>query len=94
MWIENIVEFKGQYYHIPDSKIGLKPIQKSYILIYIGGYSQGTFARIANYANGWICVIRNSLDQIKSYLDRIRNECYKSEILKMSILLQYYVLTL
>ncbi|MFL6459453.1 MAG: hypothetical protein ACJ71J_00650, partial [Nitrososphaeraceae archaeon] len=45
--------------------------------IYLGGYSQGTFQRIANYASGWVCVIRNSLDQVKSYIGNIRNECSK-----------------
>ena len=78
IWTDDVVEFKGQYYHIPASKIGSKPIQKSHIPIYLWGYSQGTFVRIANYADGWICVIRNSLDEIKSYIDKLRNECYKA----------------
>jgi probable F420-dependent oxidoreductase len=50
IWTEDIVEFKGEFYNIPSSKIGPKPIQKPHIPIYLGGYSQGTFARIANYA--------------------------------------------
>jgi probable F420-dependent oxidoreductase len=79
IWTEGIVEFKGQYYNIPASKIGPKPIQKPHIPIYLGGYSQGTFVRMANHANGWICVIRNSLDQVKSCIDEIKNECYKAK---------------
>jgi probable F420-dependent oxidoreductase len=79
MWTGDVVEFKGQYYNIPASKIGPKPIQKPHIPIYLGGYSQGTFVRIANYANGWICVIRNSLDELRSYIDGIRNECHKAK---------------
>jgi probable F420-dependent oxidoreductase len=79
IWTEDIVEFKGQFYNIPASKIGPKPIQKPHIPIYLGGYSQGTFVRMANYANGWICVIRDSLDQVKSNIGKIRNECYKAK---------------
>lgn len=79
IWTDEVVEFKGQYYNIPASKIGPKPTQKPHIPIYLGGYSQGTFARIANYADGWICVIRNSLDEIKSYKDKLRNECHKAK---------------
>ena len=60
---DDIVEYRGQFYDIPASKIGPKPIQKPHIPIYLGGYSQKTFARIANHANGWICTIRYSLDQ-------------------------------
>src|SRR5919199_4929548 len=79
IWTDDIVEFKGKYYNIPASKIGPKPVQKPHIPIYLGGYSQRTFVRIANYANGWICVIRNSLDRVKSYIDKLRNECYKAK---------------
>jgi alkanesulfonate monooxygenase SsuD/methylene tetrahydromethanopterin reductase-like flavin-dependent oxidoreductase (luciferase family) len=79
MWTEDVVEFKGQFYNIPASKISPKPIQNLHIPIYLGGYSQGTFARIANCANGWICVIRNSLDHVKSHIVKIRNECYKAK---------------
>ena len=79
VWTDDTVELKGEFYNIPASKIGPKPIQKPHIPIYLGGYSQGTFVRMANYANGWICVIRNSLDQVKSYIDKIRNEYYKAK---------------
>ena len=72
------MEFKGQFYDIPASKIGPKPIQKPHIPIFLGGYSQSTFVRIANYANGWICVIRHSLDEAKSNINKIRNECSKA----------------
>jgi probable F420-dependent oxidoreductase len=79
IWAEDVVEFKGQYYNIPTSKIEPKPTQKPHIPIYLGGYSQGTFVRIANHTNGWICVIRNSLDQVKSFIGKLRNECYKAK---------------
>src|SRR5215467_16048452 len=79
IWTDDIVEFKGQFYNIPASKIGPKPIQKPHIPIYLGGYSQRTFVRIANYANGWICVIRHSLDEAKSNINKLRNECRKAK---------------
>jgi probable F420-dependent oxidoreductase len=77
IWTDDVVEFKGQFYNIPASKIGPKPMQKPQIPIYLGGYSQGTFRRIAKYANGWICTIRNSLDQVRSNIGKIKEECYK-----------------
>jgi alkanesulfonate monooxygenase SsuD/methylene tetrahydromethanopterin reductase-like flavin-dependent oxidoreductase (luciferase family) len=85
------VEFRGQFYNIPASKIGPKPIQKPHIPIYLGGYSQSTFVRVANYANGWICVIRHSLDEAKSNIYKIRNVVKQSEILKIFILQQYCI---
>jgi probable F420-dependent oxidoreductase len=77
IWTDDIVEFRGQFYDIPASKIGPKPIQKPHIPIYLGSYSQKTFARIANHANGWICTIRDSLNQVKSNIDKINEECHK-----------------
>lgn len=78
IWTEDIVEFKGQFYNIPASKIGPKPLQKPYIPIYLGGYSQKTFARIAKYSNGWICTIRDSLDQAKVNIEKIKKECHRA----------------
>jgi alkanesulfonate monooxygenase SsuD/methylene tetrahydromethanopterin reductase-like flavin-dependent oxidoreductase (luciferase family) len=95
IWTDDVVEFKGHFYNIPASKIGPKPVQEPHIPLYLGGYSQRTFARIANYANGWICVVRNLLDDVKSNIDKIRKECYKlGEIHRILILLRYYILTL
>jgi probable F420-dependent oxidoreductase len=54
IWTEDVVEFKGQFYNIPASKIGPKPIQKPHIPIYLGGYAHKTFARIVNHADGWL----------------------------------------
>src|SRR5215831_4169496 len=79
IWTDDVVEFKGQFYNIPASKIGPEPIQKPHIPIYLGGYSQNTIIRIADYANGWICVIRHSLDEAKSSINKIRNEYRKAK---------------
>jgi probable F420-dependent oxidoreductase len=46
IWTDDVVEFKGQFYNIPASKIGPKPIQKPHSPIYLGGYSQNTFVRV------------------------------------------------
>jgi probable F420-dependent oxidoreductase len=78
IWTENIIEFRGQFYNIPSSRIGPKPLQKPHVPIYLGGYSQKTFARIASYANGWICTIQDSLDQAKSNICKLEEECRRA----------------
>ena len=75
----SIVHHRKSHNNIPASKVGPKPIQKPHIPIYLGGYSQSTFVRIANYANGWICVIRDSFDEAKSNINKLRNECRKAK---------------
>jgi probable F420-dependent oxidoreductase len=54
IWTDEVVEFKGQFYSIPASKIGPKPIQKPHPPIILGGFSPNTFLRIVNYAEGWL----------------------------------------
>ena len=67
IWSEDVVEFKGQYYNIPKSKIGPKPIQKPNIPIYLGGFSPNTFARIVDYdTNGWLGLIGGPLDYLEN----------------------------
>lgn len=56
IWTDEVVEFKGQFYSIPASKIGPKPIQKPHPPILLGGYNPNTFLRIVNYADGWLPV--------------------------------------
>jgi alkanesulfonate monooxygenase SsuD/methylene tetrahydromethanopterin reductase-like flavin-dependent oxidoreductase (luciferase family) len=40
IWTEENVEFKGQFYNIPKSKIGPKSVQKPHIPIYLGDLVQ------------------------------------------------------
>jgi probable F420-dependent oxidoreductase len=54
IWTDDVVEFKGQFYDIPASKIGPKPVQKPHPPILLGEYTPKTFPRIVNYADGWI----------------------------------------
>jgi len=77
IWTNDMVDFEGQYYGVPLSKIGPKPRQLPHIPIYLGGYSEKTFARIATHTDGWICTIRDSLRQTKSNIEMIKKECLK-----------------
>jgi probable F420-dependent oxidoreductase len=79
VWTDDVVEFKGEYYNIPGSKIGPKPIQKPHIPIYIGGFSPNTFSRIVNYnADGWLGVPFGPLEQLQSTVNTIRDLATKA----------------
>jgi probable F420-dependent oxidoreductase len=72
-WTEEIVEFRGEYYNIPASKIGPKPTQKPHIPIYLGGFSPNTFSRIVNFgANGWLGVLFGPLGQLQQTVDMFK----------------------
>jgi probable F420-dependent oxidoreductase len=93
IWTEDVVEFKGEYYNIPASKIGPKPIQKPNIPIYLGGFSPNTFARMVNYdTNGWLGLIGGPLEYLENTLNDIRekaNRANKDQNSFKTILLTY-----
>jgi probable F420-dependent oxidoreductase len=76
-WTDDVVEFKGQYYNIPASKIGPKPIQKPHLPIYLGGVVRETFARIAKYADGWLAPVGGPLDVLENSIKSLREEANK-----------------
>lgn len=53
IWSRDPVAFEGQFYHIPESKIGPKPVQQPRPPFYLAGFGQYTFDRIAKFADGW-----------------------------------------
>lgn len=80
IWIEDVVEFKGEYYTIPPSKIGPKPVQKPHIPIFIGGFTPNTFSRIVNYdTNGWLGVLFGPFDQLQSTINAMKELASKSK---------------
>jgi len=53
LWTKDPVSFEGNYYHIPESKVGPKPVQKPHPPIYIAGFGPYTFERAVKYGQGW-----------------------------------------
>ncbi len=78
IWTEDVIEFKGQFYNIPASKIGPKPDQKPYIPIYLGGDGPKTFARIANHADGWLGLLGESIDFLHNSIKSLRDQASKA----------------
>jgi probable F420-dependent oxidoreductase len=73
IWTDDVVEFKGEYYNVPASKIGPKPVQKPHPPILLAGYSPKTFPRIVNYADGWLPIAGfGPLEQLEQAIDGLR----------------------
>jgi len=80
IWTDDVVEFKGQFYNIPASKIGPKPVQKPHPPILVGGFSPKTFSRIVNYANGWIGVAGfGPLEQLEQVINGLKDSARKAD---------------
>jgi probable F420-dependent oxidoreductase len=79
IWTDEVVEFKGQFYSIPASKIGPKPVQKPHPPILLGGFSPNTFSRIVNYADGWIPIAGfGPLEQLEQAINGLREGARKA----------------
>jgi probable F420-dependent oxidoreductase len=78
IWTEDIVEFKGEFYNIPASKIGPKPIQKPHIPIYLAGFVPNTFSRITKYADGWLPAAGGPLEYLANGIKTLREQGVKA----------------
>jgi len=75
IWTDEVVEFKGQFYSIPSSKIGPKPVQKPHPPILL----PNTLLRIVNYADGWLPVAGfGPLEQLEQSINGLREGARKA----------------
>lgn len=80
IWTDDVIEFKGQFYNIPSSKIGPKPVQEPHPPVLLGGFTPRTFSRIVNYANGWIGVAGfGPLEQLEQAINGLKESARKAD---------------
>ncbi len=56
IWTTAPVEFQGEFYRIPKSIIGPKPVQQPHPPIYMAAYVRPAMQRVAQLADGWFPV--------------------------------------
>ena len=78
VWTADIVEFNGDFYKVPKSIIGPKPIQKPHPKILLGGFSPKTFERMIKYGDGYIGVLIGSFEYFANSLKMFNNAIKKS----------------
>ena len=79
IWTDDMVEFRGQFYNMPASKIGPKPVQKPHPPILLGGFSPKSFSRVVNHANGWLPIAGFApLEQLEQAINGLREAARKA----------------
>ena len=53
LWTKDPLAFKGEFYSIPESMVGPKPVQKPHPPIYIAGFGDFTLKRAVRFGAGW-----------------------------------------
>jgi probable F420-dependent oxidoreductase len=54
IWTTDPVEFAGEFYTVPRSFIGPKPVQKPHPPVYVGSFMPAATARVGRLADGWL----------------------------------------
>ncbi len=96
VWTDDIIEFNGNFYKIPKSIIGPKPIQKPHPKILLGGLSSKTFERMVKYGEGYIGVLAGSFEyfsnSIKMFNDVIEKSSRSRKDFDLTILTYPYLM--
>ena len=74
IWTEQDVEFHGQFYDVPLSRVEPKPVQQPHPPLLMGGTADVALRRIGRIADGWISSSRTDLATIGQSIDVVRSE--------------------
>ena len=53
IWTDDVVEFRGEFYHVPRAKVAPKPVQEPHPPITLGGYGPVMIHRAVTLADGF-----------------------------------------
>ncbi|HEX6646226.1 MAG TPA: TIGR03619 family F420-dependent LLM class oxidoreductase [Nitrososphaeraceae archaeon] len=97
IWIDDSVEFSGNFYKIPKSIINPKPVQRPHPKILLGGFSPKTFERMVKYADGYIGALAGSFkyfnNSVKMFNDSIEKSSKSRKDFDLTILTYPYLFT-
>jgi probable F420-dependent oxidoreductase len=92
IWTKDPVKFDGEFYHIPESKIGPKPVQKPYPPIYVAGFGKYTFDRAAKFGNGWNPAGVPSFEWLEGMISQFRQTTTRAGRTDMEVVLRSFTM--
>ncbi len=69
IWTQPEVEFSGEFYRIPRSRVSPKPVQQPHPPLLMGGMAEVALRRIGRIADGWISSSRADLANISASIE-------------------------
>ena len=73
LWTQDPVEFAGEFYTVPRSHTGLRPVQRPYPPVLLGGAAAPALRRAGRLADGWISSSRHDLSRIRDSVALVRD---------------------
>lgn len=64
IWTDDVVDYAGEFYRIPRSRVDPKPVQEPHPPLLLGGMAQPALQRAGRLADGWIGGSRTDLSRI------------------------------
>ncbi|MFY9609377.1 MAG: LLM class F420-dependent oxidoreductase [Blastocatellia bacterium] len=90
IWTKDPVSFDGEFYHIPESRVGPKPLQKPHPPIYIAGYGPYAFERAAKYGSGWNPAGIPSWEWLEGMIEQLRETARRTDAGPMAVVLRSF----
>jgi probable F420-dependent oxidoreductase len=89
LWTQEIVEYSGEFYEIPRSRVEPKPVQRPHPPLLLGGTARPALERAGRLADGWlasggtdlkrigeqVAVVRDAAEQAGREPDALRIVC-------------------
>ena len=72
LWTQDPVEFAGEFYTVPRSHTGLKPVQRPHPPLLLGGAAPQALRRAGRLAQGWIGSTGQDLSTIAPSIELVR----------------------
>ena len=72
IWTDDVVDYQGEFYRVPRSRVEPKPVQRPHPPILLGGMAPAALRRAGRVAAGWISSSRADLSRIDEYIAVVR----------------------
>ncbi len=72
LWTRNPAEFTGEFYTVPRSQVGPRPVQRPHPPILLGGAADPALRRAGRLAQGWVASSRHDLSDVAASIEVVR----------------------
>ena len=72
LWTEEVVEFDGNYYHVPRTKVATRPIQKPHPPIWVAANHDRAIRRAARWGYPWLINPHATVPMVAGQLEEYR----------------------
>src|SRR5712692_549883 len=92
LWTKEPAKFDGRFYHIPESKVGPKPVQKPHPPVYVAGFGQYTFDRAVRFGSGWNPSGIPSFEWLEGMINQFRQTAESAGRSNMEVVLRAFTM--